>query len=101
MLNTSEANAAYKALVYPPVMARKDREKRDILLAEYHEATQKITAEFHEWLTHEYASTLPVAVQDKIWEMAWSDGHHAGYPEVENYYTQYAEFAKFAINAAK
>ena len=101
MLNTSEANAAYKALAYPPVMARKDREKRDVLLAEYHEATRRITAEFHEWLTHEYAYNLPTAVQDKIWEMAWSDGHHAGYPEVENYYTQYAALAEFAINAAK
>lgn len=99
MLNTNDAEAAYKAVPYPPVGNRKDREKRDILLAEYNAATDKITAEFRDWLAHEYAFTLPKVVRDKIWEKAWSDGHHAGYPEVGNYYAQYAEFARFAINS--
>lgn len=100
MLNAREAEAAYKALTYPAVGSRRDRAARDILLAEYDEATNKITGEFREWLANEYAHTLPDAVSDKIWEKAWSDGHHAGYPEVENYYSGYAEFAQFVMDKA-
>lgn len=99
MMNTQQAEAAYKAVPYPKVGPRKDREARDVLLAAYDVATNTITGEFRDWLAHEYAFTLPKAVQDKIWEKAWSDGHHAGYPEVERYYTDYAEFAAFAINS--
>lgn len=100
MLNAREAEAAVKALTYPAVGNRRDRAARDILLAEYDEATNKITGEFRDWLAHEYARTMPKAVSDKIWEKAWSDGHHAGYHEVENYYSEHAGFAQFVMDKA-
>jgi hypothetical protein len=105
MLNAREADAACRALPHPQTSAynvsKAKRAVQDRLLAAYRGEIDKITDQFREWLGNEYAPTLPEAVQNKVWEKAWSDGHHAGYHEVENYYRQYAEFAEFAINAAK
>lgn len=96
MLNAREAEAAWQAI---PRVKDTTKEEYLSLAVAYNEAVKKVAGEFRDWLAHEYAFTLPKTVQNKIWEKAWSEGHSAGYHEVENYYTQYAEFAAFAINA--
>lgn len=99
MLNANEAIAAVDALTYPSAI--KDRDERVAAHAEYRAATNRITAEFREWLADEYASAMPANVQMKVWEKAWEDGHSYGYREVENHYMDLAEFAEFAFNAGK
>lgn len=99
MLNAHEANAAVDALTYPRGIS--DRDERVAAHAAYRAATSMITAEFRAWLANQYASSLPVSVQSKIWEKSWEDGHSAGYSEVESHYMDNADFAEFAFNAGK
>lgn len=99
MLNAQDADAAVKALTYPRAIA--DRDERVAAHRAYNEAVGNITGEFKAWLANTYASTLPAAVQDRIWGKSWEDGHSAGYSEVEGCYIDNAEFAEFVFNAAK
>jgi hypothetical protein len=102
MLNAHETIAAIDALDatnYP-----RDITNRDERLAAhraYNEAVGKIVGEFKAYLADTYASSLPTAVQDRIWSKAWEDGHASGYSEIENHYIDNADFAEFAFNAGK
>ena len=98
MMDTSTANAAADALPYPSNAPVKERTR---LRREYEESLALITAEFKEWLAFEYASELPVSVQEDIWYKAWADGHSAGYNEVERFYINLAEFAEKVAQAVR
>lgn len=47
---------------------------------------QKIDEAFKDALKEEYGQNLSNAGHEFLWEAAWSDGHYAGYTEVEQQY---------------
>lgn len=96
MLNAQDAEAAFNDIPYPE---SDDKNELRLMWAVYNEETASVLGEFREWLAKVYASHLPPAVQDKIWDNARHDGRHHGYAAVEDYYAHYAEFAEFVRNA--
>lgn len=89
MLNTQEAQAAVQAL---PRASAAPIKKRPAIREANAVEEAKITEQFREWLAFEYGSDFTSETQALIWHRAWADGHHAGYPEVERYYEEQAEF---------
>jgi hypothetical protein len=93
MLDTNALNAAIKALVYPTYDGTQTREELAQLRREYQEATGVLVSEWVEYLADEYGYDLPAA-QGAVYGKAWSDGHSAGYQEVENFYSELADLAR-------
>jgi len=89
MLNTKEAEAAVRAL---PRASEAPVKQRPAIRAANAVAEAAITEQFREWLASEYGSGFTPETQALVWQRAWSDGHHAGYTEVERYYEEQAEF---------
>lgn len=89
MLNTQEAEAAVQAL--PRASAAPIKERPAIREAN-RIAEEEIKGEFKEWLASEYGPEFTPETRALVWQRAWSDGHHAGFPEVERYYEEQAEF---------
>lgn len=52
-------------------------------------------------LAQELADDLPKTVQDRIFQLAWDEGHASGYSEVANHYEELAEFACAVRKAQK
>ena len=59
----------------------------------YKEAEDKIHMEFKEALAREYGISGHKN-EPKVWQMAWNEGHSAGYQEIENWYADLAELLK-------
>jgi len=58
--------------------------------AKYREKQQEVNLEFRAALEEDYGTNgHPKA--DKLWEMAWEDGHSEGYCGVENCYDKYSD----------
>lgn len=99
MLATNELKDLLQGL--PPVtIVRFESETLDEVTARRRAAkrerasvTAALEAEWKLWLADEYAAELPLAAQDAVFALAWEQGHHAGYSEVEGLYEEYAEFA--------
>ena len=90
------AEQAAKANDYPfNLKGRAYQEARENYRAREHE----IAAQFAVDLASELANDLPKSVQDKIFALAWENGHASGYSEVANFYEGYAEFARAVRNA--
>jgi hypothetical protein len=88
-LTLAEANAAWEAHQneYREMLAapRLKREDLDRIRTERRGAEQAITELFRLGLEFTF-KIKPGALADRLWEKSWSDGHHAGYNEVYNYY---------------
>lgn len=62
----------------------------DEAVVDYHYAMKEIEKQFKLDLEKEYSLTgHPKA--DKVFDMAWEDGHSSGYGSVESYYERYAD----------
>lgn len=97
MLNALEAEAAFTAI---PRIRDTDSTTKDDSLAiriAYNEAVKNIASELREWLTKEYASDLPVGVQNQVWAKAWAEGVDSGYDAVEAHFIDWANFARLAV----
>lgn len=62
----------------------------------YRDQTRELEAQWRAWLADEYASALPEAAQQAIWDYAWDQGHASGYNEVEMHYSDVAAIANLA-----
>jgi len=62
-------------------------------------AGKKVDAPFKRFLALEFGEDLSSAVHELIYEKAYSDGHHAGYFEIQNQYIEAADFARSIILA--
>lgn len=94
MLTTDELTIATTFVDYPK---RGDLPARN----EYYAKIAELEHQWAEYLADEYASDLPAAVAAQVYIRAWSDGHSAGYNEVEGHYNTYAEFARTVITASQ
>lgn len=94
-MDSKQAEDAVKALDYPSYSKFGVKRKKEWVTAQgdYRDAVQSIEEQWKSWLVEEYAFDLPEVVQEEIMTMAWSDGHHAGYQNVEGYFEKYADFA--------
>lgn len=67
-----------------------DRHNREA----YHEERRFIENEFKYALQREYLSDAPDSVADRVWELAWQEGHSSGFGDVEHYYQEFAELVR-------
>lgn len=92
-MNSKEADEAVRALKW--VSYGKPGHE------EYKAAQRKIEADWRAYLEDEYGWDIPPTVYGELFRRAWSDGHHAGYYEVESYYGEYADFARRVVEAVE
>ena len=90
MLTTAEAEIASDAI-----------ERKGVPFTEYHEKLNAVYAQWAAWLASEYAEGLPEGIFPALFERAWADGHSSGLTSVENYYEEYASFARKVVEAAR
>lgn len=61
---------------------------------EYYEELDRLIVQWNEWLVAEHGmADLPEEVQDKVFALAYENGHVEGYEEVARYYKDFAEVA--------
>ncbi len=58
-----------------------------------------LTEQFEIDLAEEYTSDLPENLQKAVYSKAYSDGHSAGFHEIEGVYLELAELVNFAFTA--
>ena len=90
MLTTAEAEVASDAI-----------ERKGVSFIEYHTKLNAVYAQWAAWLAVEYAYGLPEGIFSGLFERAWEDGHSSGLTSVENYYQEYADFARKVVEAAR
>ena len=52
-------------------------------------------------LAADYAADLPKSVADRVFALAWENGHSNGDGEVESYYVDFADLAGDAYRAGR
>lgn len=80
---------ATRALTFVP----RGKEGRE----EYDEAYSDLTDQFKDALYTEYGQGLSRAQHERTYALAYEEGHAAGWYDIQNYYTEYADFARFII----
>lgn len=100
MLSTNDLEARIEELPTNSDIVRKEGETLEQIQARRAKAKRErklavsiFEGEWQAWLGAEYASHLPHAAQEEVFALAWEQGHHAGYSEVEDLYEKYADFA--------
>lgn len=69
-------------------------------LKQHAQLHNSVLSAFAAALAEEYGTGNPV-VDDKVYSLAWEDGHSSGVSEVENHYLDYAELAQIAFDEGK
>jgi len=78
------------------------RELDAVCRTERRNPTAEEHAAWHAWLRAEGGTEdLPDELHDKIFDLAWENGHANGYSEVEIHYVEYAELALAAYAAGR
>lgn len=73
------------------------RELDAVCRAERRHSTAEENIAWHAYLRHEAGTEgLPDRVHDKVFSLAWQNGHAHGYSEVEIHYCEIAEVALVA-----
>ena len=90
-----------QAIEYPHT---EDRAERIRLRQEYDAAHAELNREFAAELADEYlgeiSETRRPAIAERVFRLAWDDGHSSGYYEVENRYMDLADLALAVYSAA-
>lgn len=89
-INPAETiNQAVRAL---PFVAR-GQEGR----AEYDDAYGDLQDQFKDALYETYGEGLNRAQHERAYSLAYQEGHASGWHDIQNYYIDYADFARFII----
>lgn len=87
-----EYEHSWKRLPYPD---RKllDKEAFSSARKDYKNSEQVVNDAFRFGLAKEYG-LINHPKEQKVWELAWSEGHSSGYYSVEQYYDQFSELVR-------
>lgn len=69
--------------------------------AEYREAVGRVNAQFQADLAREYLPGMSQVVTDKVFAMAWEDGHSDGYRRVESMYEDLTDLVEVVVKAVR
>src|SRR4030095_6895683 len=97
-MNTDELVQAIRNLPTPKWQA--DREKYLVDQEAWKAQQAELEKKWKEWLGERYASDINTSGKDLIYSRAFSQGHSAGYYDIENEYIDLSEFASAFLNAA-
>ncbi len=95
-LTTSELYDARSEVVYPTGSNRTNESVR-----EYNRQISALEKQWSRWLGEEHAPGIPEVAQNKIFSLAWQEGHSSGYNEVETHYVEIAEIAVITAEAIR
>lgn len=96
MMNTTELEAATRAVPYPRDVPR---EKRVEAHREYDRQIKALEDQWAAWLYEEYSAHFASLAQHvEIFDRAWSEGHASGYFSVENEYLDLANWVERFLN---
>jgi len=85
------------AIWHATVSKMPHRTKEDVL--QRYATARAVQAPFKRFLALEFGEDLSPTVHELLYEKAYSDGHHAGFFEVQNQYIEAADFARSIIIA--
>lgn len=90
--NITPAETINQALSALPFVAR-GQEGR----AEYEDAYGDLQDQFKDALYETYGEGLNRAQHERAYSLAYQEGHASGWYDIQNYYIDYADFARFII----